>query len=338
MKSLTKYEITQDRLRTVFEAAGIGGIDGVTEISDGWYNSVFSAIDKSGKKYVIKIAPPKDAAVLSYEKNIMNSEVKFYRLLKEKTTIKTPEIIFADFSGRIISAAYFIMEFLSGERLDKAGLSPIEKQKADGEIARLLAEFHKIQGVGYGYEQTGLCDNWKDALTGMTQALIDDSAAFGKKCKIGERLLSYIDKFADSLKDAPCVFVNFDVHSMNLFCQRTADGGIELAALDLERGFWGDPIGDLVMPELLKPFEKKNILTNYNKYAAKKLIADDADTQIRYNLMATYLAAIMYAERFSRFKGAKKYFNPVYLGGTIASAVVARRAFSALKKLSYGKR
>jgi aminoglycoside phosphotransferase (APT) family kinase protein len=338
MKSVTKYQATQDQIRAAFKAAGIGEATEIKELSDGWYNSVFSAIDKNGKKYVIKIAPPKDARVLSYERNLMASEVKFYRLLNEKTAIKTPQIIYSDFTDKIIPTAYFIMDFLSGERLDKAKLNPAEKKKADEAAALILAEFHKIKGEGYGYEQAGLCKDWKDALTRMTQMLIDDAAAFGKKCKIGDKLLQYIDKFADALKGAPCVLVNFDLHAMNLFCERTKDGDIRVAVLDLERGFWGDPIGDFVTPEPLKILGKKNILGYYNTCADQKIIAGSENAEIRYNIMTAYLAAVAWAERFSRFKGAGKIFNSVYLIGTTASKLLAKQAFSALKRLSNGTR
>ncbi|MDR3292689.1 MAG: aminoglycoside phosphotransferase family protein, partial [Clostridiales bacterium] len=332
MKSITKFQVTHDRIRAVFNAAGIGAVSEIAEISDGWYNSVFSAVDKDGKKYVLKIAPQKSVKVLTHERNLMASEVNFYRLLSEKTAIKTPKIAFADFSESIIPTPYFIMDFLSGERLDKTKLTPSEKEEVNEQWAWILSEFHKIKGAGYGYDQAGLCDNWKDGLTHMTQILIDDAASFGKKCAVGKKLLLYIDRFSDALKNVSSVFVNFDLHPMNLFCEKTPDG-IRLSVLDLERGFWGDPIGDFIMPEGLKNFAKKGIVPRYNRYAAAP-IDTGAEEKIRYHLLTVYLATVMYTERFSRFKGFGKFFNITYLAGTVGYKIFAKISFSALKRLS----
>lgn len=332
MKSITKYRATEGQIKAAFLAAGLGLAEEIREISDGWYNSVFSAVGGDGKKYVIKIAPEKSVKVLTHEQNIMAAEAEFYRLINEKTAIKTPKIIYSDFSENVMPTAYFIMNFLKGERLDKAKLSPDEREKANERQAWILSELHKIKGEGYGYGQAGLRGNWKDGLTHMTQMLIDDAAFFGKKCEVGEELLAYIDRFSDALKDVPCVLVNFDLHAMNIFLERGEDGEICLSILDLERGFWGDPIGDFVMAEGLKDIDKKTILTRYNRFAETK-IEVGREEKIRYNLLCAYLAVIMYTERFSRFKGAGRFFNSVYLAGTAGSAIYAKKAFSALKRL-----
>ncbi|MDR3263063.1 MAG: aminoglycoside phosphotransferase family protein [Clostridiales bacterium] len=332
MKSVTKFKVTDDQIRAAFKAAEIGAVSDIKELSDGCYNSVFSAVGKDGKRYVIKIAPEKSVKVLTHERNIMASEVSFYSLLNERTDVKTPKIIFADFSERLIPTAYFIIDFLDGERLDKAKLTPLERSEANEQWAWILSEFHKIKGVGYGYEQAGLSDNWQDGLKRMTQILIDDAAFYGKKCRVGQKLLTYIDKLSFALKDVPCALVNFDLHSMNLFCERTPSG-IRLAVLDLERGFWGDPIGDFIMPETLKTFAKKSIVSLYNRHADAPIIMGK-EAEIRYNLMKAYLAVIMYTERFSRFKGFGKFFDLTYLSGTFVYKLFAKIAFSALKRLS----
>lgn len=331
MKSITKFRVTDNQIRAAFNAAGIGEINGIKEISDGWYNSVFLTADKNGKKYVIKIAPEKSVKVLTHEHNMMASEIKFYSVINEKTAIKTPKIIFSDFTENIMPTAYFIMNFLSGERLDKVQLTPEENKQVDEQWAWIFSELHKIKGSGYGYDQAGLADNWKDGLIHMTQILIDDAASFGKKCKIGKKLLAFIEKFSGTLKNVPCVLVNFDIHKMNLFYEKTPDG-IRLALLDLERGFWGDPLGDFVMPEGFKSLTKKSIISYYNRYAAEPVTVG-RDEKIRYNLMIAYLAVIMYTERFSRFKGFGKFFNSVYWMGTIGYKLYAKQAFSALKRL-----
>jgi len=332
VKSITKFNVPNEQIKAAFRAAGIGEISDIAEISDGWYNSVFSASDRAGKKYVIKIAPKKEVKVLTHEKSLMAAEVNFYRVINQQTSIRTPKIICSDFSEEIIPAPYFIMDFLAGERLDKANLTPEEREQADRQWAWIFAELHKIKGAGFGYEQVGLTDNWKDALKRMTKILIADAASFGKKCPIGTKLLKYIEMFSDELKGVPSVLVNFDLHALNLFCEKTEEG-IRLAVFDLERAFWGDKIGDFVLPEMLTAFPKKRILALYNRYADTPITVGRNEL-VRYNLMLAYLAAIMYTERFSRFKGITKLFNRIYLAGTAGYIFSAKVSFSALKKLS----
>jgi aminoglycoside phosphotransferase (APT) family kinase protein len=330
-KSVTKFPITDAKIREIFVAAGLGEVTEIAEISDGWYNSVFSAVAESGQKYVLKIAPEKSVHVLTHEQGLMASEVAFYKLLAEKTAIITPKVVFSDFSETIIPTPYFIMNFLSGTRLDKAKLTASEKEEVKVQWAWVYSEFHKIKGTGYGYTQAGLKDNWKDGLAHMTQILIDDASSFGKKCKMGDKLLKFIDKFAAELEGVPCVCISFDLHPLNIFCQKTEDG-IRLAILDLERGFWGDPVGDFTSAETFTPFAKKSIIAHYNKFAAQP-IEVNRNTQIRYELLNAYLAVIMYTERFSRFKGAGKFLNPVFWIGTVACRHIAKTSFSALNKM-----
>lgn len=331
MRSTTKFIASEEIIRKAFAQAGISDIKNIVELSDGWFNRIYSAVDNDGKKYVIKFAPTKDAPVLTHEKNLMLAEVNCYHLLAEKTQVKTPKLVFADLSESVVPTGYFIMEYLSGVRLDKANLTPSEQKIVTDKIAYILSEFHCITGNGYGYEQIGLQDTWKQALIEMTQCLIADCSHYGKRCKIGKKLLAYIEKFSDSLEDIPCVMVNFDLHNMNIFCDRNANGEIELAVLDLERFFYGDPIGDFVVHDLLKPLSKKSIIEYYNKYA-KHTVNANRNEEIRLNLLKCYLATVMYTERFSRFNTIGKYFNSTYLEGTGGYQLLKRSSLAALRK------
>lgn len=333
MKIRSKFEATNTQIVQAFINAGIDEISEITELTDGWFNRIYSAVDKAGKKYAIKFAPPKDAPILTYEKDMMVAEVDCYKLLAENTQIKIPKIVYVDFTETVVPTAFFIMEFLDGVRLDKAKLTATEKQEVNDRIAWILSEFHKLQGSGYGYLQIGLQSTWKDALIKMTDCLIKDSETYGKNCRIGKKLLTYIEKFAAVLEDVPCDLVNNDLHSKNIFYNKNSDGEIELAILDLERYFYGDPLGDFIIHEMGKPLCKKSIIKQYNKYA-KKSILGSKEEEIRLYLLVAYLAAVMYTERFSRFNSLSKYFNIVYIEGTVCYKVFKLLAFNKLRKLA----
>ncbi|MCR5501720.1 MAG: hypothetical protein K6F53_01785 [Lachnospiraceae bacterium] len=92
MRIKTKYEATEEEIRSLFRAHGIGKAGKSAALGDGEFNSAFKVTCEGGKDYVLKIAPPKEATVLSYEKNMMDSEVYWYRMMKENTDILCPDI------------------------------------------------------------------------------------------------------------------------------------------------------------------------------------------------------------------------------------------------------
>jgi len=298
MNSKTKYPVTDGELREIFREAGLGAVSGVKMISDGWYNNVL-AVTAGGADYVIKIAPEPSVKVLTHEKNLLAQELRFIQLLGERTNVSVPKVFTWDLSRAIIPCEYFIMEKLGGKRLDKA------KIKADDRILEILGEFHGIEGTGFGYEQMGLEDNWYKALRKMTRALADDCAHFKKPCKIGKKLLRYIDMHQEILEAVPSVFVNFDLHQGNMFIE---DG--EITVIDLERCFWGDWVGDYV-------FRDSSRRPEFSK-----------EEKIRLHLLMGYLAFVMHTEKYSRYRP----WNKLWWADVSGARFFGTKAFAALKK------
>jgi len=278
LQSKTKYDVSQSQVRALFAAAGLGEVTGCEACADGWYNNVL-AVTAGGEKYVLKVAPPPAVPVLTHERELMRQELRFYALLRERSDVRTPRVLFEDLTKTIIPCDYFIMEFLPGQRLDKARLSKEEKAGVKARTRDILDGFHAIEGEGFGYEQMGPEPDWYLALRKMTQALVDDCARFGKRCPMGVRLLGHIERHRALLEAVPCVLVNFDLHAMNMFYH---EGG--LTVFDLERCFWGDRLGDEVL----------------RGYTAPK--GSSREEKIRFYLTEAYLAVIMHTEKYARYR------------------------------------
>jgi len=306
MQSKTKYDIGAGQVQAIFGAAGLGDVTQFRSLSDGWYNNVLR-VTAGGAEYVLKVAPLPEVAVLTHERELMRQELRFYALLRGRTAVRTPRVVREDLTKSLIPCDYFIMEFLPGQRLDKAKLSKEEKAKADRDILDILTQFHSIAGEGFGYEQMGLEPSWYLALRKMVQALVDDCARFGKRCPLGKKLLGYIDRHHALLENVPSVLVNFDLHALNIFVH---EGGLTI--LDLERCFWGDRLGDCIM----------------RGYTAPKSFTKEE--QIRFYLTEAYLAVIMYTEKYSRYRP----WNIIWwmdVAGTLGLGLIA---FPALRRLS----
>src|SRR5689334_13865335 len=99
MESKTKNTKTRAQIATMVAAAFGGpalanGEDAVRELKEGWFNAAYNIQLADGREVILKIAPPKHAEVLSYEKNIMATEVAAMRLVRQNPAIPVPEIYF----------------------------------------------------------------------------------------------------------------------------------------------------------------------------------------------------------------------------------------------------
>ena len=82
------------------------------ELTDGWYNTAYAITLNNDGKTVLKVSPPADASILSYERDIMRTEVEVMRLVESNPLIPVPQITFADFSCDRIPYAYYFMEYI----------------------------------------------------------------------------------------------------------------------------------------------------------------------------------------------------------------------------------
>lgn len=326
MKSKTKYFVSESQIAEIFNVAGLGDVTNVAELSAGEFNSAYH-VTANGAEYVLKIAPKDNSNTLTYESDIMAREVEFYRLIADKTDVKTPKIYYYDDTLSIIPTKYFIMEMLDSKPLNTVKLSKPERQRVNELIGEMVAKLHAVKSNGFGYEQNGLYTNWYLALRSMTENLINDCARLNKKCRKGANLLRLIDKSKAVFESVEPVYTHYDIWEGNIFYKNN-NGDIELTLIDTERGFWGDGIGDFVSIELLTALNKKKSISGYNKLAEKP-ISFTRDEMIRYYIMTAYLGLIVYTEKFARYKKWQlKYFVNIVL-----SNILLKQAFNGLKKI-----
>jgi aminoglycoside phosphotransferase (APT) family kinase protein len=316
MVSKTKYKINDTEVANIFQSAGLGGISGTEPLGAGEYNAVFG-VKAGGKDYAIKIAPNDKTPVLSYEKDMIASELYWYEKIRTNTPILVPEVYFSDFTRAIIPAPYFIMEKLPGVTLDQA--DKMVKDAADAQLATMAGYIHNIRGDGFGYIQMKSHDDWYGAVRAMTEAIIGDCAAKKKKTPNGERLIEFIDRHKDVLKKAECRMVNFDLWMPNVICLPAGD----YAWIDPERGFWGDPVADFVCLETMKPFEQKTISMEAHNAVCDIKITSSPEILIRYAVALGYLGLIMEVEKYYRYTPV----NPGWLRNTAFSGILFKRAF-----------
>lgn len=327
MISKTKFEVGSATVASLFNKAGLGDVADVSPLGAGEFNAVYS-VKAGNKEYALKIAPKEDFSVLTYEKDMMSSEVFWYSLIKQHTDIPVPEIYYTDFSRKEIPADFFIMEKLNAKLLSTVKLSKEEKCDVDRRIALMAAQIHKVKNDRYGYVQNGLHDNWYSAIRSMTENLIVDCRRAGRKTPKGEKLLGYIDKYKNVLSEAPCAMVNFDLGPYNIMMEGSGNSA-KYYWIDPERTFWGDPIADFVCLDIMNPLEKKTeTIKAYNSVADVPVTVSDSE-RIRYAVAAAYLSLIMEVEKYYRY--TPRHFG--WWRNVAACKILYGRAFSALKSL-----
>ena len=323
--SKTKFEASEAEIKELFSFHKVGNVLDITALGNGEFNAAYKVTCDNGAKYALKIAPPEDARVLSYEKNMMKSEVFWYSQLHEKTDILCPEVYVSDFTKEIIKSDCFIMEMMPGEPLWAVNYSDEEYEAVQKQKICMLTKIHRIANNRYGYIQTGLMDSWYEALKDMALRLVADSKNLGHDTPDGERLIRFIDKHEKLLGTIPCRMVNFDLWDSNILYH---EGTGKICWIDPERGFWGDPVADFLTlgagPKAPLAAKQKE-LTIYNEMARERIFLAD-ETEIRYALAVCYLALIEEVEKHVRYESD----NPNYLRNTVDSREMYDMAFGLL--------
>ena len=326
MVSRTKYLLDDKTVTRLFENAGITGITSIAPLGAGEYNAVYAV--EADKAYVLKVAPAADTPILTYEKEMMQSEVYWYSLLRTQTDIRVPEVYFADDSKTLIPTAYFIMEKLEGTQMDQFQMTADEKTECSRKVAQMVAQLHKIQNTEFGYLQNGLHGNWYAALTSMLENLICDAERVGKKSPKGKKLLDYAKKYETILKEVPCTMVNYDAWMPNMLCRRLENGEIEIAWIDPERSFWGDRIFDFISLEFPKPLSKKTLSVRaYNEVSGQPILCSREEC-IRFAFAEGVMALIQEVEKYYRY-------TPHHFGwwrNVLSAAMLYKQAFRTLER------
>ena len=325
MISRTKYKIDETTILGLLAEAGISGVTSAFALGDGEFNAVFLA-HAGEKRYVLKIAPQDSAPVMTYERDMMRSEVCWYSVMRKQTSIRVPEVLFSDFSRVLLPVPYFIMEYLPGEPLNKANLTPAEREAADAQLIAMTAQLHAIPSDRFGYLQNEQFDQWYDTIHAFVEQALTDCAQKKRRSRRGERLLRLIERNRAILEDVEGCMVNFDIWPANIIARRE-NGALSLAWIDPERSFWGDRMLDFVCFAVHRPLTAKvNVLAAYTA-VAQTPVTLSSEEQIRFAIGQGYLALIMETEKYYRYS----LFNFGWWRNVLACRLLYRAAFSALK-------
>ncbi len=249
MESRTKNRKNRDQIAKMVEKAFPGshlaeGEETIIELKEGWFNAAYDVLLDNGEHVILKIAPPKDAEILTYEKDIMDTEVATMRMVAQDPAIPVPEIYTYDTSGEVCDSNYFLMQKLEGQNYDhcKKDFLAATRSEIDRNIGAIVREINQYTGSYFGYDGNRdlQAPTWKDAFIKIVDSVLEDGRKKNADYSFSiEEIREVVQKHAASL-DAVVTpqLVHWDAWDLNVFVK---DGQIT-GLLDFERALWADPL------------------------------------------------------------------------------------------------
>jgi len=297
--SLTKNRKSRDEIDALARHAfGVGlaaGDAGLRELTDGWFSAVHELGLADGRRVILKIAPPPGAPVMTYERDLMATEVATMRLVRSEPAIPVPAVLFHDDSRRRCDAPYFFMEKVSGANLDhvRKNLSPSEAGAIDRHVGEVVRAINGFRGEWFGmpgHSQLRAA-TWREAFGRIVESVLQDAArravAWPRPADEIRALLQRHGAALDEVREPR--LVHWDGWDKNFFVA----GGRVTGLIDFERALWADPL----MEAQFRALSWDGVSEAMRGYGRTEF--SDAEL-VRNRLYTLHLALVMHAECFYR--------------------------------------
>lgn len=241
--SITKAAVSEDTVnRMTQKALGEDALE-IRELKEGYFNIAYQ-VRLSDRDVVLKIAPSPETEVMTFEKNIMFSEVDSMKMVAQRTEVPVPEVLFYDSSRDVADREYFFMEMLEGKSLSSISdvLPEEQKQRIYYDMGRYTAMLNGITGERFGYygqpDRQG--EDWYEVFRDILRDPFADAERKGIAMPVREdETLELLERDRALLGAVETPrFVHWDIWAGNVFI---ADGQIR-GIIDFERCLWGDPL------------------------------------------------------------------------------------------------
>jgi hypothetical protein len=301
-------------------------------LGGGTFALVHEATTTSGRRVVLKVGPPPEVPLLTYERDLTAAEFDYY--IRTAHVLPVPGVLAHTVaSGR----PAFTMTLEPGRSLVDLDLDAGERAAVRHGLGRHVGALRTVTGSRFGYDRPGgllAADSWGEAVDLMWSALFADAGRWRVELPTS-RIRSLLDRAAPLLATVhTAVLVHFDLWDGNILVTRdtrdaadthtdtdttNATGGPRISAIiDGERAFWGDPLAELVSTSLFAdPEDDAPFLSGFAETADSPLVFTP-DVRARVSLYQAYLTAIMLVERVPRAR-ADDSEEESYLRGMLSA-------------------
>lgn len=293
MESLTKYRQNEETIRRMVQKFfPETTMKKYRELTEGYFNAAYEITLADHREVILKIAPRQDMRVMTYEKNIMYSEVSAIDLAGKNPGIPVPKILGYDPGRTVCESPYFFMEKLEGSSLHaiRDTLTKEEIGKIYEEAGRIGARINQISCPCFGYpgqrEYQG--QEWDQVFEKMLHAAVRDARAGEVDMKIQlDPLWEAYEKdraFFQEVTEAK--LVHWDCWDGNIFVKNGRITGI----IDWERCIWGDPLLEVGFREYDKnlSYQKGYGKTSFTRQEEKRILWYDVYLFLLVSLECEY--------------------------------------------------
>lgn len=228
--------------------APLGDLTGVEPLTGGMFATTYRVDLADGTRVVAKTAPPDDGQLLTHERDLIRSEAIVYRLAEPHPDLLMPRVLLTDFSRTELPGDVVVASHARGVPADQGPeLTAATRATRRRRLGALMGRLHTLHGDRFGYIEPGTPlrgATWPEAFGRMVEALLADARRWEVDVA-ADRVRAALATHADALAtvEHPSL-VHADLWPGNLFVD--PDSGELTAVIDPERGFWGDPLFDLV--------------------------------------------------------------------------------------------
>lgn len=245
MDSITKNKKKREDIERMVEHLLPGNaVRNVEELKEGYFNAAYEIVLSDGRTVILKVAPGQTMPIMSYEKNIMYSEITAMELVRRKTTLPVAEVYGYDGECTVCDAPYFVMEKLPGRSLADSGetLSREEKSRIWRQMGDATRQINEITGERFGYpgqpQMQGT--DWFQVFEEMIGLAVADADKLDIDLKVEtSKLFRGLKRDKDCFREIQTPrLVHWDLWDGNILVQNGQITGF----IDFERAIWGDPL------------------------------------------------------------------------------------------------
>lgn len=216
------------------------------ELTEGCCNAAYRIIFTDGTQSILKVASGSNEGYLSNEINMMETEVKAMRIMRDSGAVRVADVQYYDKSKTICSGTYFFMEALEGQSYIslRSGFTEEEAAQLDFESGQAERRIASVKNSRFGF--LGSEEYQFDCLYDFVHKLFENVLHDMKARDIPTEpspeeifaLLEKDKKYFDEVKQAS--LTHWDMWEGNIFVADKHICGI----IDWERAMWAEPLLD----------------------------------------------------------------------------------------------
>jgi aminoglycoside phosphotransferase (APT) family kinase protein len=301
MDAHTKRRLPEAEVKALIERALGRRAVAAHELDEGSFAALWRARLDDDSAVVLKLSPPEDAELLSYEQNIIRTEALFYSLA-EGIGVPQPRLLRACLEGPV---PHLVLTAVEGTPWSAARkqLTQEESRQLRCTLGQYVAALHQIKGTEFGYPHLpGMrAATWKEAFLAMIDGLLADAIRYHADLPLPvEEIARAVHEAADALDEVTePVLVHFDLWPGNILLDLDHRPPRITALIDHERALWGDPLADFVSLDVFgKAEHDEDLLRGYRQAGGHFALTGSAARRLA--LYRTYLYLILIIEEKPR--------------------------------------